>query len=131
MRRIALATLAALVLAPAAAGSNAATAKMAAVACWAAAKPVSVWCENDPIEWARILAAAGHTRAVQGYAVVGGSEVWIGPAACNYLGQESSTLLGVGLNALLHESWHARGHRDEAFAECAARVLIYSALHDF
>lgn len=121
----------ALVLAPVAQGANVATPKMEQVASWAAGKPVSVWCESDSEAWSRMLARVGHIDRVEAYTYVGGSTVWLGPTVCSRLGSPGYPVFALGLSTLLHESWHARGHRDEAFAECAARVLIYSALHDF
>jgi hypothetical protein len=134
LRTLAIASVAVLAaLAPAAAhAENVATPRMAAVASWAAGKPISVWCESDPAAWERRLASIGADTKATGYAYAGSSEVFLGPTRCyGLLHPDEPREFGPGLNALLHESWHARGVADEAIAECAARVLIYSALHDF
>jgi hypothetical protein len=121
----------ALAVAPAASAGNIADARLNAVASWAAMKPVTVWCENDADTWARMAAAARVRTDAEGYAYVGGSQVFLGPLACQGVASSGSALLGVGLMTLLHEATHARGWADEDLAECAARVLIYSALHKF
>jgi hypothetical protein len=121
--------LVALACAAPATGSNVATPRMAAVASWAAGKPISVWCESDRAEWARMLASA-NLDVADGYTRDAEPVVYLAPQTCTNLGYED-VRLGMGLNVLLHEAAHQRGFHDEALAECAARVLIYSALHDF
>lgn len=122
----------ALVLAPAASAANVATPKMNAVASWAAGKPVTVWCENDSDAWSRRLAGLGAHTDAGGYAIFGGSEALVGPSACRGLiGGIRDSEFGPSLLVLLHEATHARGWRDEALTECAARVLMYSALETF
>ena len=118
-------------LAPTAAGANVATPQMTRVASWAAMKPVTVWCENDSPTWAKMTSGVGHTHYAAGYALAGGDAIYLGPSVCDGLLNPNSRLFGRGLMALLHEATHARGWRDEALTECAARVLIYSALHNF
>lgn len=107
--------------------SNVATPRMAEVASWAAGKPVSVWCENDPEAWRTL---AGPYESHGGFTIYAEPVVYIGPNACAWLSHTDAGL-GYGLNILLHESAHQRGFRDEALTECAARLMIYSALHNF
>jgi hypothetical protein len=127
-----LVIVAALVLAPAAAASNVATPRMNAVAAWGAGKPVTVWCENDAAAWDALARSKRGVPGGQvgGFTIFAEPVVYVGPSECGQLG-ESGFELGSGLNILLHEAAHQRGFRDDDLAECAARVLIYSALHDF
>ncbi len=106
---------------------------MAQVASWAAGKPVSVWCENDDEAWQRMLTSVGAHTDAAGYAYPGANEIFVSPSACRGLIAASwrDVRFATGLSTLLHEATHARGWRDEALTECAARVLIYSALHDY
>lgn len=139
MRAATLALAAAFVLgllstAGTASGGNIATPLMTQVATWAAMKPVSVWCESDPEAWTAFVAERRGPADASGYADIPGGRAHIAPKWCHIL--RSQTLrreryLGVAVMVLLHESWHLRGERDEAITECAARVLLYAALHNF
>lgn len=133
--RIAVAlALAVLVYAPAADAANVATPKMRAVASWAAGKPIDVWCENDETEWTRLSASVGFSVPPSGgYALLGTPNIYLSPSTCRRLsGGPNGTRFSIGLSTLLHESAHQRWNtRDEALAECAARVLLYSALNRF
>ncbi len=131
--------LVALILVSSAQAANIATPKMEEVASWAAQKPVRVHCEDDREEWARIIASHANgwdPSQIQGFVTRGTSTVHIGPWACEGLSRGLSSYsspewFAISLHILLHEATHARGWTDEAHAECAARVLIYSALHNF
>lgn len=131
MWRIALLALA-LVAAPCASASNVATPKMNAVATWSAGKTVTAWCESEASAWSAITSARGVNPSVAGFTVFAEPVVYLSPQVCTNLNYPlTDPRLGVGLDTLLHESAHQRGFRDEALTECAARVLIYSALREF
>lgn len=102
---------------------------MTAVASWAAGKPISVWCESDDVAW-RVLAGRYGFERPEGFTVFAEPVVYLSPRACGWLTSDAGRF-GFGLNVLLHEAAHQRGFRDEALTECAARLMIYSALHDF
>ena len=129
MRRLLAVVIVAFVCASPAGAANVATPKMAQVASWAAGKPISVHCENDQTAWQELSGRYGY-NSPSGFTIFSEPVIYIGPAACAYFSYGDARL-GYGLHTLLHESAHQRGFRDEALAECAARLLIYSALHNF
>jgi hypothetical protein len=133
MQRAVLVLVVALVLSGSASAANVATPKMNQVASWAAQKPVSVWCEGDPNAWNRMRQTWGSGRpvAVSGFTYPGQGVVYISPDACANLQDEKSHLFGPLTSRCCTKRRTLADGDDEALAECAARVLIYSALHDF
>jgi hypothetical protein len=104
------------------------------VASWAAGKPVSVWCESDAVAWDTMTRSmrGAPGAGIAGFTLYASPVVYVGPPSCANLNYGiTDPRLALGLNTLLHESAHQRGFHDEDLAECAARVLIYSALHDY